>query len=59
MAVRVFLLGGTGLAVLFGDQLTSLTRSLRVSNQRFRRATGWRPQYPSAREGWRATAREV
>ena len=41
---------------LFGDRLTSLTRSLRVSNKRFRAATGWSPQYPSAREGWIATA---
>lgn len=43
-------------ALLFGDRLTSLTRSLRVSNTRFRDATGWAPHYPSAREGWAATA---
>jgi nucleoside-diphosphate-sugar epimerase len=43
-------------AVLFGDRLTSLTRSLRVSNARFRTATGWAPRYPSAWEGWMATA---
>ena len=43
-------------ALLLGDRLTSLTRSLRVANRRFRRATGWSPRYPSAREGWRATA---
>ncbi|MFG6194556.1 NAD-dependent epimerase/dehydratase family protein [Nonomuraea sp. JJY05] len=43
-------------AYLFGDRLTSLTRSLRVGNARFRAATGWAPRYPSAREGWRATA---
>ncbi len=42
-------------ALLFGDRLTSLTRSLRVSNARFRNATGWAPLYPSAREGWIAT----
>ena len=34
----------------------SLTRSLRVSNARFRGASGWIPMYPSAREGWIATA---
>lgn len=28
------------------------TRSLRVSNRRLRDATGWRPSYPSLREGW-------
>jgi nucleoside-diphosphate-sugar epimerase len=50
-------LRGPGRAgLLFGDRLTSLTRSLRVSNARFRTATGWAPRYPSAREGWIATA---
>jgi nucleoside-diphosphate-sugar epimerase len=43
-------------ALVFGDRLTSLTRSLRVSNARFRTATGWAPRYPSARESWIATA---
>lgn len=43
-------------ALLFGARLTSLTRSLRVSNARFREANGWTPMYPSAREGWIATA---
>lgn len=41
---------------LFGDRLTSLMRSLRVSNERFRSETGWSPQFSSAREGWLATA---
>jgi nucleoside-diphosphate-sugar epimerase len=41
--------------LLFGDRLTSLTRSPRVSNARFRSATGWAPRYPSARQGWIAT----
>jgi nucleoside-diphosphate-sugar epimerase len=43
-------------ALLLGDRLTSLTRSLRVSNTRFRTATGWAPRYPNARDGWIATA---
>jgi nucleoside-diphosphate-sugar epimerase len=43
-------------ALIFGRKLTSLTRSLRVSNARFRAATGWATRYPSAREGWIATA---
>jgi nucleoside-diphosphate-sugar epimerase len=43
-------------ALLLGDRSTSLTRSLRVSNARWKAATGWRPRYPSAREGWVATA---
>jgi nucleoside-diphosphate-sugar epimerase len=46
-------------AELFGDRITSLTRSLRVSNARFRAATGWAPRFPSAREGWLATARTL
>ncbi|MFK0248258.1 NAD-dependent epimerase/dehydratase family protein [Amycolatopsis azurea] len=43
-------------ALLLGDRLTSLTRSIRVGNTAFRDATGWAPRYPSAREGWVATA---
>jgi nucleoside-diphosphate-sugar epimerase len=44
---------------VFGDRLTSLTRSVRVSNARFRAASGWVPRYPSVREGWTATARDL
>ena len=43
-------------ALLLGHRSTSLTRSLRVSNARFKAASGWAPRYPSAREGWAATA---
>ena len=43
-------------ALLLGDRSTSLTRSLRVSNQRFKQVTGWQPLYPNARAGWLATA---
>jgi nucleoside-diphosphate-sugar epimerase len=43
-------------ALLLGNRLTSLTRSLRVSHARFREASGWRPMYPSAWQGWMATA---
>ena len=43
-------LRGPGWAgLLFGDRLASLTRSLRVSNARFRAATGSAPRYTSAR----------
>ena len=55
-ATRPWVRGPGRLALLLGDRFTSLTRSLRVSNRRFRDATGWRPRYPSAREGWIATA---
>jgi nucleoside-diphosphate-sugar epimerase len=47
------------LALLLGARSTSLTRSLRVSNARFRAASGWSPMYSSAREGWLATARAL
>ena len=43
-------------ALLLGDRLTSITRSLRVSNGKIRRATSWAPRHPSAREGLAATA---
>ncbi|MGW0178806.1 NAD-dependent epimerase/dehydratase family protein [Nocardia sp. NPDC003345] len=53
---RLWLRGPGRAAGLLGDRLTSLTRSLRVSNARFRAATDWAPRHPSAREGWLATA---
>jgi nucleoside-diphosphate-sugar epimerase len=34
-----------------------LIASQRVSNRRFRDATGWAPRHPSAREGWAQVAR--
>jgi nucleoside-diphosphate-sugar epimerase len=43
-------------ALLLGHRTASLTRSMRVSNARFRAASGWSPQFPSAREGWATTA---
>lgn len=52
---RIWFKGPGRAALLLGDRLTSLTRSLRVSNARMR-ATGWAPRFPSAREGWQATA---
>jgi nucleoside-diphosphate-sugar epimerase len=52
----MWLRGPGRVASIFRDKLTSLSRSLRVSNARFIAATGWAPRYPSAREGWIATA---
>jgi nucleoside-diphosphate-sugar epimerase len=46
-------------ALLLGDRSTSLTRSLRVSNARFKAATRWAPRFPSAYEGWIATAKTL
>lgn len=47
------------LALLFGNTTVGLTNSLRVSNKRFKKETGWYPLYPSAREGWKATFNEL
>ena len=47
------------LALLLGDGMTSLTRSLRVSNGRFKAASGWSAEFPSAIQGWQATAEIV
>jgi nucleoside-diphosphate-sugar epimerase len=47
------------LALLLGDGMTSLTRSLRVSNACFKAASRWEPHHPSAREGWLAMAAEL
>jgi nucleoside-diphosphate-sugar epimerase len=56
---RPWVRGPGRLALLLGDRMTSLTRSMRVSNRRFREASGWQPRYPSAREGWIATAENI
>ena len=44
------------LALIMGDRLTSLTRSLRVSNARLKILSGWAPIYSNAKDGWRAVA---
>ena len=53
---RAWVRGPGRAALLLGDRVASLTRSLRVSNELFRTTTGWTPTHPSARESWRATA---
>jgi nucleoside-diphosphate-sugar epimerase len=57
VGTRPWVTGPGRLGLLLGDRLTSLTRSLRVSNKRFRTATGWSPRYPSVREGYQEMAR--
>jgi nucleoside-diphosphate-sugar epimerase len=42
------------LRLIAGPAATSLIASQRVSNRKFRDATGWAPVYPSLREGWQA-----
>jgi 2-alkyl-3-oxoalkanoate reductase len=44
---------------LFGAPGSMLGRSLRISNRKLRAETGWRPRYPSVREGWAATLAEM
>lgn len=53
---RPLVRGPGRLALALGDRMASLTRSMRVSNRRFRDVSGWQPRYCSAREGWLATA---
>jgi nucleoside-diphosphate-sugar epimerase len=53
---RPWVTGPGRLGLLLGDRLTSLTRSLRVSNKRFRAAAEWRPRYPCVRDGYREMA---
>ncbi len=55
VGVAPWLRGPGRLTRLMGARSAPFSRSLRVSNQRLRAATGWSPQYPSTREGWRAT----
>jgi nucleoside-diphosphate-sugar epimerase len=47
------------LSKLAGDKSETLARSQRVSNERFKKETGWSPMYPSAREGWPAVVSEM
>ncbi|HET7637663.1 MAG TPA: NAD(P)H-binding protein [Ktedonobacteraceae bacterium] len=35
-----------------------MSRSLRVSNRRFKEASGWQPEVPNARVGWACLAKE-
>jgi nucleoside-diphosphate-sugar epimerase len=45
------------LTKLGGRKASVMGRSQRVSNRRFREASGWAPAYASARDGWRAIER--
>lgn len=56
---RPWLRGPGRLAWLLGHRTTSLTRSIRVTNGKLKTATAWAPNFPSAREGWAATADAV
>lgn len=41
-----------GLTKLGGAKTEYMTRSVRVTNRAFRDASGWKPAYPTAAEGW-------
>lgn len=56
VGARPWLRGPGRLASLLGTRTTSITRSLRVSNARFRSATTWKPQYSSVFGGYRTMA---
>ncbi len=40
---------------LGGSLAKLMGRSERISNRRLRETSGWKPRFPSAREGWKAT----
>jgi nucleoside-diphosphate-sugar epimerase len=42
-----------------GGPANYILRSQRVSNAKFKQATGWKPRYKSAREGWQQVAEEL
>ena len=54
---RAWLRGPGRLAALPGRNMAAVTRSLRVSNRKFKDATGWTPAHPDVRTGWAATVR--
>lgn len=47
------------LAKIFGSLGEMLGRSIRISNRKIRTETGWKPMYPSLREGWRVITEEL
>ena len=44
---------------LLGSLGELLSRSQRISNRKLRESSGWRPRYPSIREGFRVTLEEL
>jgi 2-alkyl-3-oxoalkanoate reductase len=54
LGVRPPVIPPAGLFRLMGRRGSVLTRSQRLSNRHFVEATGWRPQFPSVRDGWPA-----
>jgi nucleoside-diphosphate-sugar epimerase len=44
---------------LMGSIAELLSRSQRISNSKFRKASAWQPKFPSVREGWIAVAQQI
>jgi nucleoside-diphosphate-sugar epimerase len=44
---------------LMGSLSEMMSRSLRISNSKFRNASGWKPKFPSVREGWIALVQQI
>ena len=44
---------------LMGSLGETLARSVRISNRKLRDASGWKPKYPSAREGWPVVVKTI
>lgn len=53
---RLRITPGGVLRAIAGSSAKALTASQRVSNRKFRSASGWAPAYPNARDGWAAIA---
>ena len=47
------------LAKMGSKAVAMLARSERVSNRRFKEATGWEPTYPTVRQGWPAVVAAI
>ncbi len=45
--------------LMLGGPASYVMQSMRVSNKKFKEATGWAPQYPNVREGFKQIAAEM
>jgi hypothetical protein len=45
--------------LVLGGPANYILNSTRVSNTKFKEATGWAPKYPSVREGFAQVAQEM
>src|SRR5205807_2031421 len=59
VGVNRVLMPPPAMAKLGGKGATMMARSQRVSNRRFKEATGWEPTYPTVRQGWPAVVAAI